>query len=429
MSRITRRRFLRGASGAALALPWLNLTHTARAATAAVAAAPTRMAFYYVPIGIVRRSFFPDPEQTDYTLTPTLEPLAAVKHKTNLITGLDRTVQTGTDVHAQCGSCFLSSAAPQEIKGSAYPLSRTLDHVIADHVGDATPFRTLELSCNSHTDNKESIYFDNISWYGTGHVAPSARDPRKLYRRLFRTEGLKEMRDITDIVLDDARAFRGELGVEDRHKFEEYFDSVRSIEKQIDKIERKKDAIAKIEMIEPDAVVLPRREYIRLMGDLMIVALQNDLTRVATMMVGPERWDTPTIYEGVFDKPKNHHSLSHNQQKEPVRADLEKIDRFHVEQFAYLVAKMDAIREGERSLLDNTVFTMGSGLGDGGTHQYDKLPIVTAGSGGGRFDTGRLIKCPDGTPLANLWLSYAQMMGANGKRFADSTGPLKELGA
>lgn len=428
MNELSRRMFLRGVGGTVLSLPWLNLTHTARAATAAVATAPTRMAFYYVPIGVVRRAFFPDPSQTEYELTPTLEPLAPVKAKTNLITGLDRIVQSGTDVHAQCGSCFMSSAAPQEVKGSAYPLARTLDHVIADQVGDATPFRSLELSCNRHTDNKESIYFDNISWYGTGHVAPSARDPRKVYRRLFRTEGLAETRDITDLVLDDARAFRGELGQEDRHKFEEYFDSVRSIEKQIDKIERKRDAIAKIEMIEPEAVALPRREYIRLMGDLMVVALQNDLTRVATLMVGPERWDTPTVYEGVFDRPQNHHGLSHNQGKEDVRINLEKIDRFHVEQFAYLVAKMDSIREGERTLLDNTVFTMGSGLGDGSTHQYTKLPIVTAGSGGGRFDTGRLIKCPGGTPLANLWLSYAQMMGAGGKRFADSTGPLKQLG-
>ncbi|MCH8217764.1 MAG: hypothetical protein IH892_13445 [Planctomycetes bacterium] len=111
-----------------------------------------------------------------------------------------------------------------------------------------------------------------------------------------------------------------------------------------------------------------------------------------------------------------------------MRRDLEKIDHFHVEQFAYMVQKMDAIKEGHRSLLDNTVFTMGAGLGDGKTHQYDKLPIVTAGSGAGRFETGRLIKCTDGTPLANLWLSYAHLFGMELDRFADSTGPLKELG-
>jgi hypothetical protein len=427
MKRVSRRSFLYGVGGAALSLPWLNQTHAWGPASAPTVAAPIRMAFYYVPIGVVRSAFFPDPDQTEYKLTPTLKPLEAIKHKTNLITGLDRIVQSGTDVHAQCGSCFLTSAAPLEVKGSAYPLNRTLDHVIADHVGDNTPFRTLELSCNNHKDNKESIYFDNISWYGTGHVAPSFRDPRKVYRRLFGTQGLKDYRDITDIVLEDARSFQRELGVEDRQKFAEYFDSVRAIEKQIDKVEKKKDLISKVEMIEPDDVVLPRREYIRLMGDLMIIALQNDLTRVATMMVGPERWNTPTLYEGVFDRPKSHHQLSHAQGKEPVSRDLKKIDRFHIEQFAYMLEKMDSIKEGDRSLLDNTVFTLGSGLGDGKTHQYSKLPIVVAGSAGNRFETGRLIKCSNGTPLANLWLSYAHLMGVKRDRFADSTGTLKEL--
>ena len=430
MKKLSRRVFLHGAGGAAMAGPWLNRTHADCDAAGDVpaASAPLRMAFYYVPIGFVRSAFFANPDETEFKLTQTLEPLEAIKHKTNVITGLDRTIKSGTDVHAQCGSCFLTSAAPREVKTSAYPLNRTLDHVIADHVGDQTPFRTLELSCNSHKDNKESIYFDNISWYGTGHVAPSFRDPRKVYRRLFGTQSVKNFRDITDIVLEDARSFKRELGVEDQQKFAEYFDSVRAVEKQIDKIEQKKERIARIELIEPDDVVLPRREYIRLMGDLMIIALQNDLTRVATMMVGPERWNTPTMYEDVFDKPVSHHQLSHAQSKESVRRDLEKIDRFHVEQFAYMVQKMDSISEGDRSLLDNTVFTMGSGLGDGQTHQYDKLPIVTAGSAGGRFETGRLIRCSDGTPVANLWLSYIHLAGIARDRFADSVGPLKELG-
>lgn len=425
MTRLSRRSFLYGAGGSAMALPWLNLT---RAAGKSPQPAPLRMAFYYIPIGVVRTAFFPNPAETQYKLTQTLKPLAKLKHKTNLITGLDRKIQSGTDVHAQCGSCFLTSAAPNEVKGSAYPQSRTLDHVLADGIGGETPFRTLELSCNSHKDNKESIYFDNISWYRTGQVAPSLRDPRKVYRRLFGTKRLKNYRDITDLVLEDARSFQRELGTEDRRKFAEYFDSVRSIEKQVDRIEQKKKLIAKVEMSEPENVPLPRREYIRLMGDLMIIALQNNLTRVATMMVGPERWNTPTMYEGVFDRPKSHHQLSHAQARVPVRRDLEKIDHFHVEQFAYMMEKMDAISEGERSLLDNTVFTMGGGLGDGKTHQYSELPIVTAGSGGGRFKTGRLIKCAGGTPLANLWLSYTQLAGSQRNRYADSTGPLKELG-
>lgn len=412
-----------------MALPWLNISHAATPKDNHPDAQhdALKLAFFYVPIGFVRSAFFPDDNSTQYNLTATLKPLESIKHKTTLITNLDRTIQNGTDVHAQCASCFLTSVAPGEIKQSAYPLSRTLDHILADHIGQDTPFPTLELSCNSHKNNKESIYFDNISWYGTGQVAPSLRDPLQVYRRLFGTEQSKAYRDITDIVLEDARTFQKQLGKDDKDKFAEYFESVRAIEKQIEKIEQKKKLIADVKMIQPKDVVLPRRQYIQLMGDLMIVALQTGLTRVATMMVGPERWDTPMVYEDVFNKPKSQHQLSHAQQNLNAKRDLEKIDHFHVQQFAYMVNKMDKIKEGNKSLLDNTIFTMGSGLGDGKTHQYDKLPIVVAGSGCGTIKMGQRINCKPGTPLANLWLSYTHMSGSNQKRFADSTRSLSEI--
>lgn len=127
---------------------------------------------------------------------------------------MDRAYQEGTDVHAQCGSCFLSSATPYSVKESPYPLDRTLDQVIADQVGQETPFRTLEFSCNSHQDNKESIFFDNISWYGTDHVAPSMRDPRKAYQRLFGTQEVEAYQNITDLVLEDAKGLEKQLGQE-----------------------------------------------------------------------------------------------------------------------------------------------------------------------------------------------------------------------
>ena len=186
-----------------------------------------RAAFFYVPIGVVRRGFFPGEENgpiPKFTsnrqalgngaqipvgvhplkLTPTMQPLAKVKDKVTLVTGLDRTFQPGTDVHAQCASCFLTSASAFTVTQSPYPQSRTLDHILAEQLGKDTPFRTLEFSSNSHKDNKESIHFDNISWYGTGHVAPSLRDPRKAYRRLFGTRELQTYRNITDLVLEDA---------------------------------------------------------------------------------------------------------------------------------------------------------------------------------------------------------------------------------
>ena len=378
-------------------------------------------------------------------LTPTMKPLEKMREKVTLITGMDRTFQPGTDVHAQCASCFLTSASAFEVTQSPYPLDRSLDHIIADTAGENTPFRTLEFSCNSHKDNKESMYFDNISWYGTGHVAPSLRDPREAYRRLFGTKEIKAYRNITDLVLENARSLRRQLGYSDQQKFNEYFDSIRTIEEQTEKLERMRGELAKARIEEPPEAHLPRGEYIRLMGDLMVVALQTGLTNVATFMVGPERWDTPYLFESLFEKPRSHHGMSHNQGK--YIDDLLKVDHFHMEQFAYLLEKMETIRETNgTSLLDNTIFTYGSGLGDGATHQYSALPIIVAGSGGGRLTTGQHInlsansgkvpkeggkyqKVEGGTPLSNLWLTQAQAMGLTTERFADSTGPLSQLTA
>lgn len=448
MRHTTRRDFLRGVGGAALAMPWLE--SLASAASTQVPA--LRMAHFYVPIGVVRRGFFPgendhiipkgnlgnvmrslgkqNPDlsvQPLDELTPTMQPLAEWKHKISLITGMDRTFQQGTDVHAQCASCYLSSAKPYTIEGTAWPLDRTLDHQVADHIGKQTPFPTLEFSCNSHKDNKESIYFDNISWYGTGHLAPSIRDPRKMYRRLFSTSEIDQQRDITDLVLEDARSLQRQLGFADRAKLTEYFDSLRAIERQMDRLESMKNELAKVTLEEPTAAYLPRGEYIRLMGDLMVVALQTGLTNVTTFMVGPERWDTPFLFEELFDKPRSHHGMSHNQTK--MIDDLLKVDRFHMEQFAYLLKRMDEITESDGStLLDNTLFTYGSGLGDGSTHQYNDLPIIVAG-GGQRVVSGQHINMPEGTPLANLWLTQAQLCGLPIQEFADSTGGISQLRA
>ena len=463
MKAIGRRTFLQGLGSSILALPWME------SLASTVSLFPSqRAAFYYVPIGVVRRTFFPGEEKSivqqkfnsddfdadstrsniglglhDLQLTRTMKPLERLKDKITLITGLDRTFQPGTDVHAQCASCFLSSASPFSLKGTPYPQARTLDHIIADRIGSGTPFKTLEFSCNSHKDNKESIQFDNISWYGTEHVAPSMRDPLLAYRRLFKSDERSAYKNITDLVLEDAKSLSSELGYSDQQKFGEYFESIRSIENQISRLEAMKQELSKVDLDIPLDGKMPRGEYIRLMGDLMVTALQTGLTNVATFMVGPERWDTPYLFESLFDKPKSHHMMSHNQGR--YMNDLIKVDYFYMEQFAYLCEKMNNIEEANgKSLLDNIIFTYGSGLGDGSTHQYSALPIVVAGSGGGKFITGKhlnvsaksgLIKKVNGTyktpeggvPLANLWLTQAQAMGLKLDRFADSTGAISSL--
>ena len=204
-----------------------------------------------------------------------------------------------------------------------------------------------------------------------------------------------------------------------------------------------KSELNKVKLAEPAEAHLPRGEYIRVMGDLMVVALQTGLTNVATFMVGPERWNTPYLYESLFDKPRSHHGMSHNQGK--FIKDLEKVDHFHMAQFAYLIEKMDRIEEANgTSLLDNTIFTYGSGLGDGATHQYSALPIIVAGSGGGKVlngkhvnlsetsgpvpkEKGKYVDPKQGLPLANLWLTQLQALGLKADRYADSTGLVKQL--
>ena len=442
---LPRRQFLAAAGGATLSLPWLE----SQAADSKSEKPAKRMAFFYLPNGITRRGFFPGegdrtlpkfagqnnvwrfegktvpPGRHPLTFTPTLSPLHSMRKKISLITGLDRTFQHGTDSHAQAASCFLTSVAPFEVKSSAYPLARTLDHVAADGIGKATPFSTLELSCNDHKNNIESIYFDNMSWYATGHVAPSMRNPRKVYDRLFGTQSNSRFRNITDLALGNAKQLQKRLSKNDQRKFDEYFEAIRTIETRMDRIDSMKSELTAAKIKRP-AEHLPRNEYIHLMGDLLITALQTGVTNVGTLMVGPERWTTPTNWEGILDKPHSHHAMTHAPQVHV--ENLLKLDRFHVFAFNRLLEQMDAIEEaGGTSLLDNTIFTLGAGMGDGTTHQYNDLPLVVAGGGNGMLKLGKHVHCKAGTPLANLWLTHLHALGIKREHYADSNGVLSEI--
>ena len=444
---VSRRGFLACAGGATLSLPWLESYASALGQETKPPA--KRLAFFYLPNGITRRGFFPGESDRalpkfagqnnvwrfegktvptgshPLVLTPTLAPLHKMRQKVSLITGMDRVFQHGTDSHAQCASCFLTSVAPYEVKNSAYPLARTLDHVAADSIGKSTPYSTLELSCNDHKNNIESIYFDNMSWYGTGHVAPSMRNPRKIYDRLFGTQANARSRDITDLALGSARQLQKRLGTADRRKFDEYFEAVRTIETRMDRIDQMKSELAANNIKRP-AEHLPRNEYIHLMGDLMVTALQSGLTNVGTLMMGPERWTTATNWEGILDKPYSHHAMTHAIQHHMEH--LLKLDQFHVSAFARLLERMDGIEEANgTTLLDNTIFTLGAGMGDGTTHQYNDLPLVVAGGGSGALKLGRHVHCKRGTPLANLWLTQLRALGIERKKFADSTGTVGEI--
>jgi hypothetical protein len=421
---LSRRSVLRGA-GATLTLPFLEIMGGRGQAAKLEAKPPIRTAFFYIPNGVVQRSWHPQDEGKGYTLSPTLKPLAPVREKCTLFTNLDRIKVAGTDGHAQAGACWLSSAAPDELSPAGYPLKTTIDQIIAAEAGKHTAFRSLELSCNPYEDNRESVYFDNISWYGHGHVARSLRDPQRVFDRLFSVREHAAHRSVLDVVLNDAKSLDRELGRGDQEKLDEYLESVRTVERQIERVTKRQAEFDKLELAPPTRPwqAMARDEFIQVMGDLMILALRTDLTRVASIMSSPERWGTPLMVHGLFDKPIQHHGMTHGQGNENVRQDLERLDRFHVEQFARLVAKMDAVEDGDgTTLLDNSMFLLGSGLSDAALHICTDLPVVIAGGAGGAITPDRHLKSPAGTPIANLWRSMAKVMGVKRNRIGDSTG-------
>jgi hypothetical protein len=427
--KLSRRSALRGV-GVTMALPLMEVMNN-RQATAAEASAPRRLAFFYIPNGVVQSAWNLSDVGKNYTLSQTLQPIESVREHILALSNLDRIKVAGTDGHAQASTCWLSSAAPDELSPAGYPLKRTIDQIIADQTGHETSFRSLELSCNPYEDNRESIYFDNISWFGHGHVSRSLRNPAEVFARLFRIDEHANSSSVLDLVMEDAKDLQPRLSMLDRHKLDEYTDSVRTVEKQISRVKSRQADITKL---NPQSPVKPwqamrRDEFIQVMGDLMILALQTDLTRVATLMTGPERWGSPLNVEGWFEKPIQHHSWTHGQHNDNIRKQLERLDLFHIEQFVQLIKKMQAVKENNGTLLDNTAFMLGSGLSSGEHHVCNNLPTIIAGRCGGAIQTGQHVRYREGTPIANLWSSLAQAMGVNLDRIGDSTGSISEIGA
>ena len=450
---ITRRKFLK-ANGAVLTLPFLQSLAGAADRSINGATPSKKLVIMYIPNGIVRRCFFPGEENAELPgfiggfdadkvksqrrvdnkpgvypleLTSTMQPLADLTSDVTLITGLERTYKNGQDVHAQGASCYLTSVSPQQAaeRGMPHPNGRTLDQIIGDAVGHSTIFNTLEISCNGFTAGKEPIEFDNISWYGPDKIAPSIRDPQKLYDRLFlRDSYRKHVADVTDLVLADARSLSKKLGHEDRETMSHFMEMIRDIEIRIAKMQK---LLTSVDISIPKNEVLPRGAYIQLQTDLMLLAFRMGITNVATFMIGPERWDATLMYEGVFDKPVQHHNMTHNQKGDGYK-DLQKIDVFHMQQFATLLRKMKEIKESDGStMFDNSVVTYGAGLGDGATHQFYDLPMIVAGKGQGQIKQGRHVKMKSGTLNSNLWLTIAQLMGLKMNSYADSTGVVADL--
>jgi hypothetical protein len=422
---LSRRNWLRGL-GVTLALPWLESLRVGRAFAAMTSTPPRRYAFVYTPNGYHQATFVPQATGRDWELTPALEPLAKIRDQVTLVTGLDRQFVAGTGVHAQCGACWLTSSPPHETLDGGFPTNVTLDQLLARRLGGDTRLPSLELSCNDFADNKETKYFECISWYGPGYAANVEKNPRAVFQRLFGKPQLEPTRSVLDVVLADAQALRKKLGRDDQAKLDEYLNSVRTTERRIESAESSAQRQSPPQLAVPVGIPERRGDYLRLMADLAVLAFQHDATRVATLVIDPERWDSPRMYHGVFDKPQNHHVLTHTKGDE-AKAALTKIDRFHVEFFAYFVERLAAIREGDGTLLDSCCVAMGSGISDGDSHNYNDLQVLLAGRAGGNISPGRHFHFEGKRPLADLWLTLLQQPGEGPQRFADSTKVLTEL--
>ena len=225
-------------------------------------------------------------------------------------------------------------------------------------------------------------------------------------------------------MLADAKALSRKLPREDRETVDEFMTMVRDIEIRNAKMQK---LISKGNIKSPTNEILPRGEYIKLQADLMLLAFQMGITNICTFMVGPERWEASLRYEGVFDKPVNHHTMTHNQKGNGYK-EVQKIDIFHMQQYAYILKRMKKIKESDGStMLDNSLVTYGAALGDGSTHQYYDLPLIVAGRGQGQLKQGRFIQCKSGTLNSNMWLSLAKLMGLEMDSYADSTGVISDL--
>jgi|GEM_PF-2301714 len=279
--------FLRGI-GATLGLPLLEAMLPRRAHAAV--AAPKRFAFIYTPNGHYQPTFAPQYVErvfNPFPLTPALEPLTAVKDHISLITGLDRQFAPSTGVHAQCGSCWLTSSAPQEPLDGGFPTNTSLDQLIARKIGQDTMLPSVELSCNDFTDKKETKYFECVSWYSPGYAANTEKNPRAVFQRLFGKPST-QTRGVLDAVMNDAQRLHKTLSHDDQHMLAEYLNSVRDNERRIELAEQMQSKFAAPSLAEPQGVPEKSGDYLRLMAELFVLAFQQDRTRVATLLLaGP----------------------------------------------------------------------------------------------------------------------------------------------
>ena len=449
---MSRRTLLRGL-GASVALPWLECFaprgpllgagSTARAA----AQPPLRMAFLCYPNGMHMADWTPANEGALGELPPTLAPLAPHKRKLLVLTGLThdkaRSNGDGAGDHARSSACFLTACQARKTAGADIRAGVSVDQIAAAAIGGATRLPSLELGCDpalnagSCDSGYSCAYSANISWKSESLPMAKEVNPKLVFERLFgdgptdaddvrRRERESLRKSILDYVADDARRLQSRLGEADRRKVDEYFTGIRELERRIALAEAKSHE-RKADLPDypaPAGIPQDYAEHIRLLNELMVLAFRTDTTRIATFLVANEGSNRSYPEVGVSD---GHHYSSHHGKEAKKLDNLKKINRFHMEQFAQLLGKLDGAKEDGGTLLDHSMIVVGSAISDGDRHNHDDLPVLLCGGGRGTLASGRHVRYPKDTPLANLFLSMLDRIGAPADRVGDSTARLDRL--
>ena len=439
---LSRRTVLRGV-GAAVALPLLDSMVPALTALGRTAAAPVRrLGVFYVPNGMAMGYWTPQTEGAlAGPLPPTLASLAPFRDQLLLVSGLaDESAglaNRGGD-HARASGTFLTGVPYEAISDSNVHAGVSMDQVAARHFGAETQLASLELALDSvlvlgACDGASCALTNTLAWRTPTTPLPCENDPRAVFERLFGTSGstdagarldrIRRDRSMLDFVNGQIASLERVLGAPDRARLGEYLESVRDVERRLQKAEEQNSRELPV-VDQPMGIPSTYAEHATLMMDLLALAYQTDLTRVSTFMLAREVSGRAYPEIGV---PDSHHPLSHHM-NEPAKIErLHKINTFHVQQFAHLVEKLHNTPEGDGTLLDRSLLVYGAGISDSNTHFHDDLPIALVGGLAAARKGGRHIRYPQGTPIANLWVTALNLLDVPRDRFGDSNGRLPQL--
>jgi hypothetical protein len=433
---LSRRTVLRGL-GASIALPLLDAmipAHTALAKTAAKVA--PRLGFIYFPHGAIMEQWTPTAEGKDFKVSPILAPLQAYQKQMTVISGLgNRPAESGA-VHAIVPATWLSCVHPK--KGQQDPFGGvTADQIAAAHIGQDTPLPSLEISTEQAAgggacDREYGCsYSGTISFRTPTTPLPMEYNPRKLFQRLFgrgdsaaeRTALAQQYNSILDMVTQDANDLQKVLGAQDRAMLNDYLETVREIERRVQKMEQQDLSHLQLPQV-PVGIPESFPERITLMFDMAALAYQANLTRIVNFMMAAEVSGQTYNHVGVSDA---FHPLSHHANDPAKKERLVKIQTFHSEVFAKFLAKLAAMPDGEGSMLDHSMFLYGSNMSNSDRHNQFPLPTTLIGGGCGKHKGGQHLRYPDHTPLANVLTTMLDRAGVPTEKLGDSTGLLAEV--